>query len=134
MADGIARSYEHWVAVFERHAGVRWHPRTVLYRNEAGEWRSALAEEVEYEPTRGILTYYFDASHPGIIYLGKVVGDGRYWRTRIHELARLHGCDVIESITYRNPETWKRKYNGEIHGHIIRCPVEGFMNDEEVLL
>lgn len=134
MADGIARSFEHWVAIFERHAGVRWYPRTVLYRNESGEWRKALAEEVEYEPTRGILTWYLDGDRPGVFYLGKVVGDGKYWRKRIHELARQYGCDTIESTTYRNPETWARKYNGHIHGYIMRCSVEGFMQDEEVLL
>jgi len=131
MAPAIARSFEHWVQVYERHAGVRWFPRTILYKNEAGEWRSALAEEVEYEPTKGILTWYFDASHPGVFYIGKVVGDGKHWRKRVHELAAHYGCDTIESTTYRNPETWKRKYSGEIHGYIMRSPVEGFRTEED---
>jgi len=119
--------------MFERHAKTRWVPRTVTYKDENGEWKTTGTEFVEYEPEMGIMTWWLDYTRPGVFFLGKVVGNGKHWKKRVHELANQYGCDTIESHTYRNPETWTRKYGGHIKGYIMETTVAGFCDEDYVL-
>jgi hypothetical protein len=110
------RSIEDWIRIYEADPrNGRWNWETCTFWDpEKDDWREVLIERVLFVPERGILTYRFDRNLPGVLLLGKVVGDGAHWEKVAMGIARRFGCTRIRSMSRRNPEAWCKRYRAHV--------------------
>lgn len=48
-----------------------------------------------------------------------VYGDGKYWQSRLEEIAKQNGCNVILTSTRRSPKSYARKYGYGVVGYVL---------------
>lgn len=105
----IGGSYEDWVAYYNA---------TVDY----DEWALDPGERLIFDPDHGIVAYGIDPRFDAIV-VGRGAGDGKWIEETVTEVCKKVGMKKVILLTYRNPETFIRKFGMKVHAVFLEKEV-----------